>query len=101
MRKYMLFSAFLFAAFSLWLLTKELEPFLRETALMTPMLTTSEFATEMISQPCGALFWLASLLRATMIWRYIGAVLLTIVLILLAYAVKYAFRISDEWAGIA
>lgn len=101
MRKYMLFSAFLFAASSLWLLTKELEPFLRETALMTPMLTTSEFATEMISQPCGAVFWLASLLQATMIWRYIGASLLTIVLILLAYAVKYAFRISDEWAGIA
>ncbi len=101
MKKYMLFSAFLFATFSLWLLIQELEPFLRETALMTPMLNTSVFATEMISQPCGALFWLASLLQSTLIWPYIGAVVLTIVLMLLAFVVKQAFRISDEWAGIA
>ena len=87
MKKYMLFSAFLFATFSLWLLIQELEPFLRETALMTPMLNTSVFATEMISQPCGALFWLASLLQSTLIWPYIGAVVLTIVLMLLAFVV--------------
>ena len=101
MRKYMVFSTILFLVFSMWLLIRELEPFLRETALMTPMLLTSEFATEMISQPCGALFWLASLLQSTMIWPYLGALLLTIVLALLAFAVKYAFHIPNEWVGIA
>lgn len=101
MRKYMFFGTFLFIVFSLWLLIQELEPFLRETALMTPMLLTSEFANEMISQPCGALFWLASWLQSTFIWPYVGATLLTIVLVLLAFAIKKAFHIPSEWIGLA
>ena len=98
--KYRLPYVIAFVAFALYLFVGQLQPFLRETAALTTFYTTGFFAAETISKPCGLLFYIASFLQSCFARPWLGACLFTSVLVAVAYAQKWAFRMSDTWFGL-
>lgn len=85
-----------FVSLALYILLGELSPVLYETAEITPFYTTDLFASDMLGRPCGLIFYLASFLQSTFATPWIGASLLCVVLMLIAYVSKFAFRVSLE-----
>ena len=83
-----------FVVLSLYLLCIRLMPFLAETAALTPFYITSDFWTDMVSQPCGFVYYVASLLQSCFAMPWLGALLLTVLLLLLAVLVRRTFRVS-------
>ena len=78
-----------------------LRPYLLETAHLTPFLTTKVFAHEMMTQHAwGFILYAASFLQSCFAKPWLGASLLVAVLIAIAYATRWAFRLSDEWFGL-
>ena len=91
--------ALAFAAFTLFLLLGPLQPFLRETAALTPFYV-DESISSLLSRPCGALLYVAAGLQSCFAVPWLGAILLVAVLVAVAYVVRWAFRISDAWFGL-
>lgn len=90
----------LFVLFSLYVLLGCLSSsFLRETADVTPFYTDGFFAKEMLCRVGGMVFYLSSAMQNCLYHPWLGAMLLTAVLVALAYAVKWAFRVADGWFG--
>lgn len=78
-----------------------LRPFLTETAQLTPFLTTGVFAREMMAQhTAGAVLYVASFLQSCMARPWLGASLLTLVLVAIAYATRWVLRLPDELFGV-
>lgn len=89
-----------FVAFSLILLLGWFGPFLRETGEMTPFFTTRDFACEMASQACGGLYYVASALQGSLSLPWLGALLLTGVLVSVGCIVRWAFGLRGAVAGL-
>ena len=78
-----------------------LRPYLMETAQLTPFLTTKVFAQEMMARHSwGFLLYAASFLQSCLAKPWLGASLLIVVLIAIAYATRWAFRLPDELFGL-
>ena len=73
-----------FVVLGLYILLGWLTPFLLETAALTPFYTTSWFFRDVVSEPCGLLFYVGSFLQSCFALPWLGALLLTAVLALLA-----------------
>ena len=89
-----------FAAFTLFLLLGPLLPFLRETAALTPFYATGVSLGKLMGRPCGLLLYVASGLQSCFAIPWLGAGLFTILLVAVAFALKWAFRVSDAWFGL-
>lgn len=90
----------LFVLFSLYVLLGCLSSsFLRETANVTPFYTDGFFAKEMLCRVGGMVFYLSSAIQSCLYHPWLGATLLIAVLVALAYAVEWAFRVADGWFG--
>lgn len=83
-----------FALLSLYLLVVRLMPFLAETAALTPFYTTPDFWSDMVSRPCGFVYYVASLMQSCFYLPWLGASLLMVLLLLLAVIMRRAFRVS-------
>lgn len=89
-----------FAVLSLYLLVVRLTTFLVETSALTPFYTTSDFFSDMVSQPCGFVYYMASLLQSCFAMPWLGTSLLTLLLLLLAVLVRRTFRVSLSLAPL-
>ena len=89
-----------FVVLGLYILLGWLTPFLLETAALTPFYTTSWFFRDVVSEPCGLLFYVGSFLQSCFALPWLGALLLTAVLALLAETLRRAFRISLYSVGL-
>ncbi len=89
-----------FILFSLYILYGCLgTSFLRETADMTPFYTDTAFAYDMLGRVGGLVFYVASLMQSCFHHPWLGSLLFIGVLVALAYAVRWAFRIGPERFG--
>ncbi len=90
-----------FVAFALYLLLGPMQPFLRETAALTPFYATATFAREMAaSNWLGPLRYAASFFQSCFALPWLGAALLILLLIAIAYATRWAFRLIEKWFGL-
>ncbi len=89
-----------FAAFALFLLLGPLQPFLRETAALTPFYADEFTPDKLFGTHCAMLFQVASGLQSCFARPWLGASLFVAVLTGLAFVQRWAFRISDAWFGI-
>ena len=89
-----------FAAFSLYLLVVRMSPYLAETAVLTPFFTTSSYFADMVSEPCGMVYYLASLLQSCFAKPWLGALLLTSLLLLLAEILRRTFKVGVGFAPL-
>ena len=89
-----------FVVLGLYILLGWLTPFLLETAALTPFYTTSWFFRDVVSEPCGLMFYVGSFLQSCFALPWLGALLLTAVLALLAETLRRAFRISLAWSPL-
>ena len=91
----------LFIVITMWVMMGVLRPFLLETAQLTPFLTTKVFAQEMMARHTwGWLLYATSFLQSCMALPWLGASLLTIVLVAIAYATRWALRLPDSCFGL-
>lgn len=89
-----------FIFFSLYILYVCLgTSFLRETADMTPFYTDTAFACDMLGRVGGLVFYVASLMQSCFYHPWLGAILFIGVLVALAYAVRWAYRIDTDRFG--
>jgi len=70
---------------------------LRETAELTPFYTTGVFACDEVFKAGGCLEYAALLLQSLFAQPYLGALLLCSVLVALAYALKWSFRVDGSF----
>ena len=89
-----------FTAFALFLLLGPLKPYLVETAALTPFYVDEFTVNKMLGEPCGLLFQVAAGMQSCFARPWLGAILFTAVLVAVAYAQRWAFRISDKWFGL-
>ena len=89
-----------FVAFALCLLLGPLQPYLRETGALTPFYLTGVSLGEFLGHPYGLLLYVASGLQSCFALPWLGALLFTAALVAVAYAQKWAFRVSDHWFGL-
>ncbi|MCR5820690.1 MAG: DUF6057 family protein [Bacteroidaceae bacterium] len=89
----------IFVAFTLFLMVGQLKPFLTETAALTPFYV-DESIVGLLEQPCGILLYLAAGLQSCFALPFLGAFIFVILLVALAYVVRWAFRVSDAWFGL-
>ena len=89
-----------FTAFALYLLLGPLEPYLLETAALTPFYADEFAVGTMLAEPCGLLFQVAAGMQSCFARPWLGTVLFIAVLIAVAYVQRWAFRISDAWFGL-
>ena len=89
-----------FILFSIYILCVEVgTAFLRETADMTPFYTDGVFARDILGRVGGLVFYLSSLMQDLLYYPWLGTVMFIVLLVALAYAVKWSFRIHDGWFG--
>lgn len=88
-----------FVAFALALLLGLLRPYLIETAELTPFYV-DESIGNLLGRPCGVLLYVAAGLQRCFAVPWLGASLFVAVLVALAYAIRWAFRVSDAWFGL-
>lgn len=89
-----------FSVLSLYLLGVELKPFLIETAALTPFYTTTSFIADMVSMPCGFVGYIASMMQSCFAMPWLGALLLTLLLVALAESMRRVFKVSAAWSGL-
>lgn len=89
-----------FSVLSLYLLGVELKPFLIETAALTPFYTTTSFIADMLSVPCGFVGYIASMMQSCFAMPWLGASLLTLLLVALAESMRRVFKVSAAWSGL-
>lgn len=89
-----------FSVLSLYLLGVELKPFLIETAALTPFYTTTSFIADMMSMPCGFVGYIASMMQSCFAMPWLGALLLTLLLVALAESMRRGFKVSAAWSGL-
>lgn len=89
-----------FSVLSLYLLGVELKPFLIETAALTPFYTTTSFIADMMSMPCGFVGYIASMMQSCFAMPWLGALLLTLLLVALAESMRRVFKVSAAWSGL-
>ena len=89
-----------FVVLVLYVLLVWLTPFLIETAALTPFYTPSWFFRDMVSEPCGLLFYAGSFMQSCFALPWLGALLLAAVLALLAESLRRMFRISLAWSPL-
>lgn len=89
-----------FSVLSLYLLGVELKPFLIETAALTPFYTTTSFIADMMSMPCGFVGYIASMMQSCFTMPWLGALLLTLLLVALAESMRRVFKVSAAWSGL-
>lgn len=89
-----------FVAFALCLLLGPLQPYLLETAALTPFYADEFTFGRLFGTQCGLLFQLASGLQSCFARPLLGAGLFIAVLVAIAYVQRWTFRISDNWFGI-
>lgn len=89
-----------FSVLSLYLLGVELKPFLIETAALTPFYTTTSFIADMMSMPCGFVGYIASMMQSCFAMPWLGALLLTLLLVALAESMRRVFKLSAAWSGL-
>ena len=89
-----------FSVLSLYLLGVELKPFLIETAALTPFYTTTSFIADMMSVPCGFVGYIASMMQSCFAMPWLGALLLTLLLVALAESMRRVFKVSAAWSGL-
>lgn len=89
-----------FSVLSLYLLGVELKPFLIETAALTPFYTTTSFIADMLSMPCGFVGYIASMMQSCFAMPWLGASLLTLLLVALAESMRRVFKVSAAWSGL-
>lgn len=89
-----------FSVLSLYLLGVELKPFLIETAALTPFYTTTSFIADMLSVPCGFVCYIASMMQSCFAMPWLGASLLTLLLVALAESIRRVFKVSAAWSGL-
>lgn len=89
-----------FSVLSLYLLGVELKPFLIETAALTPFYTTISFIADMLSMPCGFVGYIASMMQSCFAMPWLGALLLTLLLVALAESMRRVFKVSAAWSGL-
>ena len=89
-----------FSVLSLYLLGVELKPFLIETAALTPFYTTTSFIADMLSVPCGFVCYIASMMQSCFAMPWLGASLLTLLLVALAESMRRVFKVSAAWSGL-
>ena len=89
-----------FSVLSLYLLGVELKPFLIETAALTPFYTTTSFIADMMSMPCGFVDYIASMMQSCFAMPWLGALLLTLLLVALAESMRRVFKVSAAWSGL-
>ena len=89
-----------FSVLSLYLLGIELKPFLIETAALTPFYTTTSFIADMMSMPCGFVGYIASMMQSCFAMPWLGALLLTLLLVALAESMRRVFKVSAAWSGL-
>ena len=90
----------LFVAFALFVLLGPLQPFLVETAALTPFYVTGVSSGDGVALPCGLLYYVVSALQSCFALPWLGASLFVALLVAVAYAQKWAFRLSDNWFGL-
>lgn len=89
-----------FSVLSLYLLGVELKPFLIETAALTPFYMTTSFIADMMSMPCGFVGYIASMMQSCFAMPWLGALLLTLLLVALAESMRRVFKVSAAWSGL-
>lgn len=89
-----------FSVLSLYLLGVELKSFLIETAALTPFYTTTSFIADMMSMPCGFVGYIASMMQSCFAMPWLGALLLTLLLVALAESMRRVFKVSAAWSGL-
>lgn len=89
-----------FSVLSLYLLGIELKPFLIETAALTPFYMTTSFIADMMSMPCGFVGYIASMMQSCFAMPWLGALLLTLLLVALAESMRRVFKVSAAWSGL-
>lgn len=89
-----------FSVLSLYLLGVELKLFLIETAALTPFYTTTSFIADMVSMPCGFVGYIASMMQSSFAMPWLGALLLTLLLVALAESMRRVFKVSAAWSGL-
>lgn len=89
-----------FSVLSLYLLGIELKPFLIETAALTPLYMTTSFIADMMSMPCGFVGYIASMMQSCFAMPWLGALLLTLLLVALAESMRRVFKVSAAWSGL-
>ena len=89
-----------FVVFALCVLQGPLHPYLRETGALTPFYATGVSWGELLGHPCGLLQYVASGLQSCFALPWLGATLFTALLVAVAYAQKWALRVSDAWFGL-
>lgn len=89
-----------FSVLSLYLLGVELKPFLIETAALTPFYTTTSFIADMMSMPCGFVGYISSMMQSCFAMPWLGALLLTLLLVALAESMRRVFKVSAAWSGL-
>lgn len=89
-----------FVAFALCLLLGPLHPYLLETGALTPFYATGVSWGEFLGHPRQLLLYVASGLQSCFALPWLGATLFTALLVALAYAQRWAFRVSDAWFGL-
>lgn len=91
-----LLTTLLFTLFSLWLLLGVFPDYLLEVGQMTPFYFSHLWASDVLSQGIvGPFCWAACALMSTMVHPVLGAVLLTLLLVLLGLTWKAALRLPD------
>lgn len=91
----------LFITVTLGVMVGLLRPYLLETAQLTPFFTTKVFAQEMMAQHTwGFILYTASFLQSCFAMPWLGASLLVTILIGIAYATRWAFRLPDDCFGL-
>lgn len=91
----------LFILITMIVLMGQLRPFLTETAQLTPFLTTKVFAQEMMAQHTwGWLLYIASFLQSCLARPWLGASLLILLLIAIAYSTRWVLRLPDSCFGL-
>ena len=91
----------LFVIISLGVMMGILRPFLTETGQLTPFLTTAVFFRETIgSGPLGLLHYVALFLQSCLSMPWLGASVLVGLLVAIAYATRWAFKVDDSIFGV-
>ena len=89
----------IFATFAIFLLLGLQQPYLLETAALTPFYT-DESLCDLCARPCGLLLYVAAGLQSCFAVPWLGAILFVALLVALAYVQKWVFRVSDSWFGL-
>lgn len=86
--------------FGYWLLMGSLQPYLVETADMTPFYTTFDYFADTLAQPAGVLFYVASMLQSTLARPLLGTTLLLLLLVAIGCVTRYALRVGDHYEAL-